>query len=187
MSRLDKPYYFWLLDKVVGDDEAEDYSAVFDYLYNREFETDDEFDENLFAHIDGLRDRFFAEKPPTMRRWAEEDNWSPRCYSILELMVYLAVAAEETFMSDYEYGDRKPVWFRHMMASLGLRKYYNKRWNPTEVEAIIDDFLDKKYEADGTGGLFKVSKSVKKDMRSMNLWLQLNTFLIDYCDQNGEN
>lgn len=95
--------------------------------------------------------------------------------SVLEMMVALAVRCEEHIMEDDEYGDRTWVWFWDMIDSLGLGHMTNSRFDVDQATDIIDRFLDREYDPDGSGGLFTVPG--KRDLRTIEIWYQMQAYL----------
>lgn len=92
--------------------------------------------------------------------------------SVLEVMVALAIRMETNIMDDTDCGDRTAVWFWTMIESLGLSDMDDERFECTEVENIIETFLDRQYESNGKGSLFYVPSS-EYDMREMEIWKQM--------------
>ena len=96
--------------------------------------------------------------------------------SILEMMVALAIKCEE-FMDNYtEVGDRTRQWFWGMITNLGLGSMTDIRFDRRFVDEVIERFLDREYEPDGKGGLFKV-KNCDTDLRTVEIWYQLCWYL----------
>lgn len=96
--------------------------------------------------------------------------------SILEMMIALANRCEEDYMDDPAFGDRTAQWFWGMITSLGLGSmtdiWYDKRY----VDEVLYKFLNRKYEPDGRGGLFRI-RDYRGDMRKIEIWYQMCYFL----------
>lgn len=97
--------------------------------------------------------------------------------SVLEMMVALAIHCEHV-MYDPDDGDRTDRWFWDMIDSLGLSKMINSRFNASYVDAVIEAFLERKYEPTGEGGLFTVDHN-GRDLRSVEIWYQMCWYLDD--------
>lgn len=164
-------YYWWLYDLVCGDlySDGISYDRLLRYLYNVEFEWLMPMDKNRAEEGLSLRFRFNQE---TGREVAFPD--AP-C-SILELMVALAIHCEESIMVDPRIGDRTKQWFWQMISNLGLRTMTDDRWDREYVDDVIDRFLNREYEPDGRGGLFRI-RNCPRDVRDMEIWHQLCYFL----------
>lgn len=96
--------------------------------------------------------------------------------SILELMIALAIHCEENIMDDPKIGDRTRQWFWMMVTNLGLSSMTDIRYNEEYVTDVIDRFLNREYDPDGRGCLFRI-KGYPYDMRDMGIWYQLCHFL----------
>ena len=96
--------------------------------------------------------------------------------SVLEMMVALAVHCEQHIMDNPKYGDRTGQWFWQMIANLGLSDQTDDRYDRKYVVSVLNNFLDRRYEPDGTGGLFRIRDS-KEDMRKLEIFHQLCRYL----------
>ena len=96
--------------------------------------------------------------------------------TVLEMMVALAIRCEETIMDNPTFGDRTGQWFWDMVRNLGLMNMTDDRFDEGHVRKVIDIFLDRKYEPDGQGGLFKI-RHCRRDLREVEIWCQLNWYL----------
>ena len=99
--------------------------------------------------------------------------------SVLEMMVALAVRCEESIMGDDTYGNRTGYWFYSMIDNLGLSNMTDANYDMDRVTDILNRFLYRQYDEDGSGGLFRISNP-NVDARSMEIWMQLNWYLNDY-------
>ena len=96
--------------------------------------------------------------------------------SVLEMMVALAIRCEETIMDNPAYGDRTAQWFWGMIRTLGLYSMTDDRFDQEYVDMVIDRFLNRDYEPNGEGGLFKIN-NCKYDLRKIEIWYQLCWYL----------
>lgn len=101
--------------------------------------------------------------------------------SVLEMMVALSIRTEEQIMSDSNYGDRTGTWFWHMIRNLGLANMTNDRFDSRYVEEVLSRFLNREYDADGSGGLFRIHNR-NKNMRDAEIWCQLMWYLNELRD-----
>lgn len=165
-------YFEWLVRIAYDDDEIVSYRKLLTYLHETEFIFIDPMDSNRAE--DGLELRY---------RFAHgylHDDDAEYCItgpcSVLEMMLALAIRCEENIMDDPMFGDRTAQWFWGMIASLGLGGMYDKNFDIYEAETIIERFLNRDYEIDGSGGLFTVRES-EYDMRTIEIWHQLCEYL----------
>ena len=99
--------------------------------------------------------------------------------SVLEMMLALSIRCEEHIMDDPEIGNRTGEWFWIMIVNLGLGSMDDTRYDEEYVDDILDKFLNREYDADGTGGLFPVRnpRYAQYDLRNVDIWYQLNWYL----------
>ena len=96
--------------------------------------------------------------------------------SVLEMLIALAIRCEESIMDDTVYGDRTTQWFWNMIVNLGLGGMVDQMFDIQEVDAVIERFLNREYEPDGRGGLFRVN-NCEDDLREVEIWYQLCWYL----------
>lgn len=96
--------------------------------------------------------------------------------SVFEMILALAIRCEETIMDDPLLGDRTGQWFWKMITNLGLGSMSDARFDRDRVEYVIARFLNRDYEADGRGGLFRI-RNCKYDLRNIEIWTQMLYFL----------
>ena len=93
------------------------------------------------------------------------------------MMIALAIKCEE-IMNDPAYGDRTGQWFGGTITSLGLGCMYDNNFDKQEAINRINRFLDRDYAPNGKGGLF-IARHSPRDMRTLEIWYQLQEFLND--------
>lgn len=96
--------------------------------------------------------------------------------SVLEMMVALSIRCEETIMDDPGVGDRTSQWFWAMIVNLGLGSMTDDRFDISYVEEVVERFLERDYEPDGRGGLFRI-RNCDRDLRTIEIWYQLCWYL----------
>lgn len=96
--------------------------------------------------------------------------------SVFEMILALAIRCEETIMDDPLLGDRTGQWFWKMITNLGLGSMSDARFDRDRAEYVIAKFLNRDYEADGRGGLFRI-RNCKYDLRNVEIWTQMLYFL----------
>ena len=171
-------YYIWLLNFIdCRDYSTYDYSKLLDKLFNTEFYSKIDYDDNRIMDGFDLRNRFAEEENEHVYYLAEE---LPEYCSVLEMMIALALRIENEIMSDDKYGDRTSLWFWMMVENLGLADSYNRRYDDNYVTDILEKFLDRKYDFDGKGGLFWVKNWDSFDLRGTEIWYQAQYFLHNF-------
>lgn len=127
-------------------------------------------DENRL--IDGqnlIREFYYSATGSTTGPW-----WPEYC-SILEMMIALAIRAED-IMEDPDIGNRTSIWFWRMIDSLGLIQQNNLSFNPEIVSNVIERFLRQEYLPNGSGGLFTLP-GCPVDLRVVEIWEQMIWYL----------
>lgn len=167
-------YFAWLADQVgVSKRELfreESYGYLLRYLFDRSF----------YAVVD--RDNLRSFDGERLRDSYQNTTGRPspplRDCTVLEMLVALSKKIEREIMYDYVVGDRKAEWFWMMLRNLGLLGYDNRHWNEHAAETIVNRFLDREYEPDGTGGLFP-RQNPDRDQREMEIWWQMQGYMLD--------
>lgn len=170
-------YYAWLVDLIDdGRGWSDDYSRVLHELFHTIFTFTVHRDRNRAAEGTDLR-YIYAEEIG-----ADPDFWTdflPVECTVLEMMVALARKWDNELMFDVDNGHRLHEWFFIMLKNCGLDRYPNRLYDEDSVHYIIERFLNRGYERDGRGGLFR-TKDQRIDMRETELWYQLNYFVSDF-------
>lgn len=167
-------YFEWLCKTVSGGIQYEDlyYRKLLMRLHSTQFYYSIPRDADRANAGVNLRWRFICEK-----------NYDPRALdelegpcSVLEMMVALAIYCEEHVMDDPSYGDRTGQWFWGMITNLGLGNMSDTRFDEQYVDNVVTRFLDRKYDPDGKGGLFKI-RNCTHDLRKVEIFYQLCWYL----------
>ena len=166
-------YFDWMYNLVCRNRYSKNISfkKVFSYLNDTKFTYSIRMDLNRAKDGTELR-----------RRYANEfkianiyDRICGPC-SVLEMMIALANRCEVDYMDDPAFGDRTVQWFWGMIANLGLGSMIDTRYDKQHVDEVLYTFLNRKYERDGRGGLFRIRDS-HEDMRKVEIWYQMCYYL----------
>lgn len=170
MTNNERQYIQWLFDIVCKDlfSKSISYNRLLSYLSHREFTIIIPNDINRAEDGIDLRLRY------EMLTGEHISRNSP-C-SVLEMMIALSIRCEESIMDNPAYGDRTSQWFWGMIRNLGLYSMTDDRFDYDYVSAVIDRFLNREYEPDGNGGLFKIP-NCKYDLTKIEIWYQLCWYL----------
>ena len=162
-------YFTWLYNLVCENRYSDQisYKKLLMHLHNTPFRYSILRDENRASDSVDLRDRF----DPVIA----ETYLNDPC-SVLEMMIALAIRCEENYMDDPVMGNRTNQWFWEMIVNLGLGSMDDSRYDKRYVTNCIDRLLDREYEPDGQGGLFKV-KHYDRDLREVEIWVQFSWYL----------
>lgn len=150
------------------------YKSLLSYLYTCEFIPVNEYDENCANNGLSLRTYYLSDKGEKLYSRSESAHFMTleklKPCSMLEMMVSLARNMDD-IMYESQIGDRVSQWFWSMIRTLGLGGMYDENYDEALVCEAVARFNERKYSADGQGGLFYV-KSVNKDMRDLDVWAQ---------------
>ena len=176
-AEVQADYFAWLYDVVCGNRYASEISfrELLSYLHEVDFIWQIPLDENRAEDGISLRYRFARLQTHEDLVNAVAGMLIGPC-SVLEMMVALAIRCEEDIMDDTAYGDRTRQWFWNMIVSLGLGSMTDDRFDRKTAEQIITNFLHRRYEPNGKGGLFTVRNS-PVDMRTIEIYVQQNHYL----------
>lgn len=168
---VDMEYYDWLLEQIdyyPGDDL--DIDIALGLMFSTPFRWSIKNDDNRAE--DGLQLRSI---------FMDEEGWNTNPYfeescSVLEVLIALAIRIENDIMWDGET-DRTSKWFWEMYNNLGFNKVDHSDYN-----FILNVFLDRKYDENGVGGLFPLTRSSRKqhkNQRKIEIWNQAQAYLME--------
>lgn len=166
-------YFEWLYDLVCHRRFSREicYRKLLMRLHSTDFRWIIEKDENRARDGIALRNRFAQSIG-----YDDFDDYLDGPCSILEMMVALAIRCEETIMDDPRVGDRTGQWFWGMIVNLGLGSMSDDRIDYKYVDRQIECFLERNYQPNGRGGLFRI-KNCTCDLRKVEIWIQLLWYL----------
>lgn len=170
-------YFQWLYDWVCGDRFHQDisYKKLLMHLHSTEFTYIIQKDQNRAE--DGINMRYRFAKTAGLN---EPVSFIMDCLdgpcSVFEMMLALANRCEEDYMDDPAFGDRTVQWFWGMIANLNLGSMIDTRYDKRYVDEVLYNFLHRKYEQDGRGGLFRI-RGCREDMRKVEIWHQMCYYL----------
>lgn len=154
------------------------YRKLFEHLHKAIFTYTVQMDHNRVGDGIDMRHRFYFDQDPVIYTLEECDEYLNEECSMLEMLAALALRCEESIMSDPDYGDRTKTWFWNMLNNMGVAKMSDDRFDEKEFNHIMYRVINREYEPDGTGGLFKVPNA-PEDLRRCEIWMQLLWYL-DY-------
>lgn len=174
-------YFEWLCDMVHVDQEERSYWLMAKDLYNRKFYSLIPHDENRACDGKQLREEYLEEYGYSDRLL----DISEEC-SVLEMLIGLARRMDFETGDPYEFdGDsekRMVYWFWELIDNLGLLSFDDESYvefgGMTEVDRIIDNFLERQYASDGVGGLFPLNND-EIDQRDVEIWYQMSMYLAE--------
>ena len=172
-------YFEWLCKVISADtfSEVVSYRKLLMQLHNTPFRYSIPKDADRAGEGVNLRWRFVCKHELTIdgSRFAVLDELDGPC-SVLEMMVAVAMHCEEHIMDDPSVGNRTGQWFWGMVNTLGLGAMTDERFDKQFVDDAITRFLDRNYDPDGKGGLFRI-KNCDRDLRKVPIFYQLCWYL----------
>lgn len=169
-------YFLWLCSLV--DADLERYSELLYILYNIEYRWSIRQDESRATEGIMLRDEYYLSS--NMEEYWVLD-WDGPC-SVLEALIPLARRMDDILTDEFT-GDRSRVWFWRFIENLGLRPYDNNHllndiYDACEydVQLIVNKWLDREFEFDGTGSIFPVPGAVG-DQREISTIYQMYNYV----------
>ena len=180
-TRTNDPYFEWLCRKVgIGAQYGKPYVRLLSELHSYKFDTRalPELDVNRAYDGLGLRVIF-------MEKYGEVGSSTNRgACTMLEFLV--ALAGRMSFlMGDESQESLRPRYFYCMIRNLRLLKLTDERFDELNGEFFVLDavqrVLERRYDADGDGGLFPLRHCVHEDMRTVEIWYQMQKWLSEHC------
>lgn len=171
-DRVKSDYFEWMYELMCESrfSRTVSYRQLLTFLHDTEFVYFVPYDENRAEDGIGLRYHFCM-----IHDCLDLEYCLAGPCSVLEMMVALAIRCEET-MDDPEKGDRTSQWFWTMITNLGLGSMNDGNFSEWQVNDVVTRFLEREYEPDGRGGLFRV-RGWHRDMRSIEIWHQLLAYM----------
>lgn len=174
-ENVQNEYLNWLID-TVSSKYINSYSRSTSYRYLLSHLHDIEFTYTILRDQDRAEEGEYLRYRFAMAQDYDDVDWvldilDGSC-SVLEMMVALAIHCEESIMDNPTVGDRTGQWFWGMIVNLGLGDMCDARYDKHIVETAICRFLNRDYEPDGTGGLFRI-RNCEYDLRTVDIWHQL--------------
>lgn len=173
MRNNKKTYFRWLMDRIDG---PRNHLTLLSYLYSYPFEAVLQMDENRIS--DGLCLRtLYTEETGSYIEYEKQNE-----VYILEILIGLAVRLESDVMHDDDIGDRTGYWFWIFLDNLGLSEFDDRCFEYEsgdiygKIDRILDKFIQREYERDGSGGIFPL-KNPKNDQRKVEIWYQMHAWL----------
>lgn len=171
---LDERYLNWLYSQAASvktRNKNRTFWSLFRQLHETTFVAIVPHDENRIADADDLRYEFLVE----CEDGQGDPEWIGSPCSMLELFVILSRHLA------FEMDDPAELWFWHLIETLNLRQFNDREYDDYAREVItetLERVVWRNYSANGQGGMFPL-RNPFSDQRKVELWYQLNSFLIE--------
>lgn len=176
---IEELYFQWLYDTYVGfnEQEPETHWRLMSHLQHTRYVWSVPNDDNRAEDGVFLRETFIA-KHPQYRRSIAVDFLAQDC-SVLEFLIALSERAEFESMRPQMW------WFWEFINNLRLLSLNDTVWERNGARCvaiayhIIEQFLNRQYNYDGTGGLFPL-EAPPIDQRRAEVWYQMSTYILEH-------
>lgn len=174
---LDERYLSWLYGQVANVKtrvRARTHRSLFKQMHRTIFVAIVSHDENRIADARDLRYEFLSEAEDLQG----DLEWMRSPCTMLELLMILSRCLA------FEMDDKTEPWFWHLIETLDLEHFNDHEYHlhPDQVEEAVSRILDRviwrQYRPDGHGGLFPL-RNPQNDQRKVELWYQLNAYLLE--------
>lgn len=170
---LDEQYLIWLYSQVGNVKERNTsltYWNLLRQMHSIEFIWLVPNDDNRVGDGRDLRYEWVTEFHIGARATRE---WLDRGCSFLEMLI--ALCRRIAFEADGQVD----TWFWHLVDNLGLSGCTDRsNYNVYEVDDRIQTVIFRTYQRNGRGGLFPM-RHARKDQRDVELWYQMNAYLLE--------
>ena len=169
---LDELYLTWLYSQIGSvklKTLSRTYWSLLRQLYTKEFvwivaNDDNRVEDGRYLRYEFLDDQMIVDPDP---------EWMDLGCSVLEMLIGLSRRLS------FEAEGKSRDWFWILLENLGLESYNDKTYSSHEaVDAVLEQVIWRTYSQNGAGGLFPL-KHPKKDQRKVELWYQLNSYLLE--------
>lgn len=170
-------YFLWLCKLVKAEDS--NYLYLLNKLHSIEFYWTVDNDDNRAEDGKALRSKFISETG--LEVYTDLDSqFLYRPCSVLEMLIALACRWENDVMVDIKEDTDASKWFWIMIDNLGFfrEEFDDKHFDDRKSKEILKrvyNLLDRKYNADGFGGLFPLRNPLK-DQTKVEIWYQINSY-----------
>lgn len=168
---LDELYLNWLYEFVADPNVANPshtYWNLIHALYTKEYIWLIPNDDNRMEDGRFLREEFNED----LGLDNVDPDWMDLGCSMLEMMIALSRRLS------FQGGGEPRGWFWHLIDNLGLHISDRQRFPKSRVEEVLDRQNWRTYHPSGAGGLFPL-RHPDRDQRDVELWTQLNTYLLE--------
>lgn len=177
-NEIKTEYFQWLCELIHVETGGASYWLLMKDLHSKEFTSGVITNDDNRA-MDGmqLREEYIVDSP-----YIDGPDIEGPC-SMLEMLIALARRIDFELSTPDDTRDLTPSYFWEMIENLGLMAYsddvYISLNGMFEVNNVVSMFLAREYKKNGRGGLFPLKKS-KEDQRGVEIWYQMNAYLMEH-------
>ena len=175
MNDLYESYYNWILDIIdsnLNHMDSRCYTKLISKLSQTPYKFNNPMDENRL--LDGINLKYvFAYEndiPYSEISLYFNDNQA----SLLEVIIALSIRGMDNIIGD---PDNRGHIFWKGIENMGLLGMDDIDYKEAYVNDVINTFLNGHYKPNGQGGLFLNPDKIDRDMRKIELWIQMMWYL----------
>ncbi len=171
LANLDEGYLNWLcglVGPVRNPNPKRTYFLLEEQLFLKDFTWTIPNDDNRSEDGKELRQEFLQD-------YTVDQTWMNTPCNVLEMLIALSrrIAFESFGTADQ--------WFWKFIENLGLGELTDEAYTYSTgeyVDVVLDNFLNRKYETNGRGGIFPLNEPYQ-DQRQVELWYQMAAYLLE--------
>jgi len=173
---INDEYFLWLYAIVNGQ---KDYSKLASYFHGIPFRWTIENDSNRLLDGYALREKFLQD---SHIRYSDTEKESLLYHSVSFFEVVMVLCDRMEFqLDDLESPSKHHIWFEELLGNIQLDIYVGDfrmtRRDQEAIDCIINMVLDRTYDSYGNGSLFPIIRPNHGDVRTVELWYQLENYL----------
>lgn len=176
MNDIKEEYFEWLYG-IVCSGKQRSYHYLLDQLFYTEFRYSHPMDSNRASDGRGLR--YTWGRSSGYADYIIENTLDIYPCSVLEVLVALSLRCEEQITYDSTYGDRTSKWIWVMLRNLNLENMYDENYHEEMIGYVLDKWMDRQYNYDGSNGGIFVIKEPRADLRLTDIWYQAMWYLTE--------
>ncbi len=173
---LKQSYFDWLYKQVDGHKRS--YRQLCAELNKKKFRWSVHNDDNRCEDGLNLRRQFVEDLD---EGHLEVQYFLKGDCTIFEMLI--ALAQRMNFLTDdlKSQEDTTPRWFHELIQNLCLSQFTDSvelsAMDSVKIDGILENFMDRTYGYDGSGGLFPLKRRPRKDQAQIEIWEQLMLYL----------
>ena len=168
--------YFNYLYALVETNNNRHFKMLLEQLYCMEFYSLVPNDDNRGVDGEQFRTLFIDKEGPSRSLFVPEGPCR-----VLEMLIGLAYRLEFEMLGG-RFERPASAWFWVLIDNLGLKwcdnEAYLKDITVDQVDVIVLNMLERRYNEDGNGGLFPLIDP-QKDQRRVEIWYQMSAWVIE--------
>ena len=168
-------YFRWLLDTVMYEEMKRSGRS---YLYLLKHMRSVQFTWSIDKDVNRAEDGKYLRY--TYQEISGQSGEIKGACNFLEMCIALATRMNDDIF-DADPTARPARWFWIMMENCGLDRYTDEFYDEDDVDKIIERIIKRQYTRTGKGGFFPL-KSVTKDQRKVEIWYQMQAYILENFD-----